>query len=331
MTRRKWLSHVVAAVSLTAFIVLGQSCATTETPEQARARQQAEEARQREEARQAWVQAFPQYDWEGDFMSVPVSGGVRITRFTRNRSEVRIPSQIRGESVIEIGHSAFSEGLWVRLTSVTIPDGVVSIGDEAFAGNRLVTITIPDSVTSIGRNAFARNQLTNVTIPDSVTSIGGHAFASNRLTSVIIPDSVTSIGEMVFALNLNLAYVTIPDSLANINSEVFLGTPFGTQLVAQRQAERRAQLAELYRQTGQSLGNLAHTTWQQQGQQNLSSFAFGNGTFTQRGGQGQILATGTFRVSGNTVVFLNSAGAHSEAELAGYRLRSGTTWFNRVF
>jgi len=309
MTRRKWLSHVVAAVSLTAFIVLGQSCATTETPEQARVRQQAEEARQQEElaaeqarqqeeARRAWAQDFPQYDWEGDFMSEPVSGGVRITRFTGNHSEVRIPSQIRGESVIEIGRNAFSE------------TGTRS-GAPIWRGMGITSVIIPDSVTHIGDSAFRDNPLTDVTIPDSIISISGRAFAGTQITRAIIPIN--------------------PDNVATIWSNAFDFTPFDQEFRLQLQAVRQARLAELYRQAGQSLGNLAHTTWQTQERQSLASFTFGNGTFTRRGYRGQIVATGTFRVSGNTVIFLNSAGVHSEIELAGYRLGHGWRAYNRVF
>ena len=61
---------------------------------------------------------------------------------------------------------------------VVIPDGVISIGDGAFAYcGSLKSVTIPDSVTSIGEWAFYNcNSLESVTIPDSVTNIGDHAF-----------------------------------------------------------------------------------------------------------------------------------------------------------
>ncbi len=95
--------------------------------------------------------------------------------------------------------------LYINNTEITgdlvIPDGVTSIGSDAFNGcTGLTSITIPNSVTSIGYSAFSGcSGLTSIEIPNSVTSIGSGAFnGCTGLTSITIPNSVTSIESAAF-------------------------------------------------------------------------------------------------------------------------------------
>ena len=131
-------------------------------------------------------------------------------------SSVTIPN-----SVISIGSSAFS--CCQSLTSVTIPNSVTSIESRTFeACSSLTSITIPNSVTSIGKAAFIASSLTYITIPNSVTSIGEEAFREcSSLTSITIPNSVTSIGEFAFDCCSSLTSITIPNSVTSIESYTF--------------------------------------------------------------------------------------------------------------
>ncbi len=97
--------------------------------------------------------------------------------------DVLIPSTIGGVAVEHIGIDAF---LKKYLTSVIIPDSVVSIGPCAFRSNLLTSVTIPDSVTSIDYRAFSTNLLTSVTIGNSLTSIDYEVFAYNPLSTITI-------------------------------------------------------------------------------------------------------------------------------------------------
>ena len=107
-----------------------------------------------------------------------------------------------------------------------IPDGVTSIGSEAFYGcTGLTSITVPDSVTSIGARAFYNCiGLTSVTIPNSVTSIGIQAFEGCKgLTNITIPNSVTSIGGSAFFGCSGLTSVTIGNGVTSIGWNAFSG------------------------------------------------------------------------------------------------------------
>ena len=83
--------------------------------------------------------------------------------------DLEIPAEIAGLPVTSIGEAAFRSSL---LTSINIPDGVISIEDWAFHRcSSLASVIIPDSVTTIGDFAFANCfGLKSVTIPQAFHS-----------------------------------------------------------------------------------------------------------------------------------------------------------------
>ena len=130
------------------------------------------------------------------------------------------------EGVTSIGNYAFQ--YCSGLISVVIPNSVVSIGRYAFDDcSSLETVTFGENsqLTSIGEGAFSYcSSLTSITIPDSVTSIGEDAFEYCRsLTSITIPDSVTSIESSAFRYCSSLTSITIPDSVTSIGEWAFYG------------------------------------------------------------------------------------------------------------
>ena len=124
------------------------------------------------------------------------------------------------DGVISIG-SAFSR--CTGLTIIKIGKGLTSIADNAFRGCKaLISIDIPDNVTSIGQSAFCEcDSLSSIIIPNSVTSIGEYAFSwCSTLTSVTLPNSLTTIENYVFK-NSALKSVVIPNSVTSIGKEAF--------------------------------------------------------------------------------------------------------------
>ena len=84
------------------------------------------------------------------------------------------------------------------------------IGGRLFSDNNFVTsVTIPNSVTRIGNNAFMNCKITNINIPESVTNIGRYAFQSTALTEITIPSSVTEIGYNILEYNNVITSITI--------------------------------------------------------------------------------------------------------------------------
>ena len=156
-----------------------------------------------------------------------------------NKEEVISP-----DFKIEDGVLVSYEGV---LEKVIIPSSVISIGEEAFAGNEsLESVVIPTSVTSIEKCAFyGCSALKSVTVPSSVTSIGPCAFYGcsslksatirGRITSIegclfkkcsslesfVIPDTVVSIGDGAFDDCSSLKSVNIPDGVVSIGDIAF--------------------------------------------------------------------------------------------------------------
>ena len=117
------------------------------------------------------------------------------------------------DGTTSIGFRAFNS--WSGLVSVTIPDCITSIGEEAFATSDLKEVTIPNSVTTIMEGAFMGcENLAGIDIPNSVTVMGGSVFSGCiNLTQIDIPNSVTSIGAGCFNECANLQNITIPGRL----------------------------------------------------------------------------------------------------------------------
>ena len=207
---------------------------------------------------------------EDDFRIDQIQSGIEITAFlasetfririsgrdhiiTAGIQDVVIPNNLYGLPVTVIGENAFREK---NLTSVTLPNSLVTIKAGAFSGNRnLTAIVIPNSVTELSSyyiwgygnyGVFQSCGLTSVTLGSSVRVIGNNAFADNKLTSITLPASVRIIDMGAFANN-QITSVSIPNGVEALigntwegaNSSVFVGNPLTTLVIPQSLASRR--------------------------------------------------------------------------------------------
>ena len=133
----------------------------------------------------------------------------------------KIKSVTIEEGVTSIGEFAFS--YCTSLTSVTIGNGVTHIGNAAFYEcYSLASVTIPNSVTEIGNGAFYLcSDLSSVEMPGSLTVLSPALFfGCTSLASVTIPESVTEIGDAAFEWCTSLTSVSIPASVQSIGEGV---------------------------------------------------------------------------------------------------------------
>ena len=107
---------------------------------------------------------------EDGFLFSKSAGEYTLIAYTGDLETVTLPLHINGATYeLDSFHGA---------RNVIIPKGMTSIGKYSFCCAALNSITIPDSVTSIGNEAFyCCDSLTSITIPSSVTSIGDKAFS----------------------------------------------------------------------------------------------------------------------------------------------------------
>lgn len=108
---------------------------------------------------------------------------------------------------------------------IDFPTKLKTIGDNAF-DNRYLTgpLVLPEGLDSIGKEAFQKNYITEVTIPESVRAIGVTAFYDNQsLKSATLNNSMESISQSLFNYCQKLAVVHGGKNVKIVDQTAFAG------------------------------------------------------------------------------------------------------------
>ncbi|MFI3240011.1 MAG: leucine-rich repeat protein, partial [Bacteroidales bacterium] len=170
------------------------------------------------------------YDYDNVNMTVTVTGYT-----TEPTGDITLPSIVTDENGESFDVTSIADGTTTTngifygctgLTSITLPESLTSIGDNAFrecSALESVTFDGDSQLTTIGDYTFhSCTNLSSIEIPTGVTEIGDSTFYNcYALTSIDIPDGVSSIGSYIFYYCTSLTTVDMSEDLTTIGSHAF--------------------------------------------------------------------------------------------------------------
>ena len=145
---------------------------------------------------------------------------------------------IRGDALG--GHPAYAIQSSKVPVTLTLPDSIVSIGNQAFSSCRTLSqVILPDTVTAIGDKAFARcSALQEINIPDSVTRMADNAFESTPLVKdalELVPGDLSAAPD----LSVPLAELTRGKRILPVRNETLYGSLYALMPAALRTCSSR--------------------------------------------------------------------------------------------
>lgn len=178
-------------------------------------------------------------------------GGITITKYIGERTEVVIPDEINGKKVTVIGSKSFMLGtednpIESPITYVDIPDSVTAIEELAFFYcKNLESVIFPENLESVGYSAFAwcsalkeirilasvkygntvfaRSGIESLKIEEGTTVIEIGSFIGTNLKKLNLPKTVEVIKGFAFHDCTKLNTVILNDGLKHIEAEAFNG------------------------------------------------------------------------------------------------------------
>ncbi|MBR3536826.1 MAG: leucine-rich repeat protein, partial [Oscillospiraceae bacterium] len=136
------------------------------------------------------------------------------------------------DTVVSIGNNAFNK--CSGLAEIKLPENLETIGNYAFQGcTSLGSVALPASVTKLGTSAFKDcTKLSDVALNEGLQTISGNAFdGCIELAEVTVPSTVTACGSNIFVNCAKLNKVIFAEGTVNIPASVLSGCKTVTEAV----------------------------------------------------------------------------------------------------
>lgn len=150
------------------------------------------------------------------------SYGIILTEYEGDRSDLTIPSEIDGKTVIGVGKNYCNENS--TISKVTLPEGVTIIGDHAFALSGLTEIVFRgNECMYIGSGAFSGTGLKHAELPRFVDAMGEGVFDECfELEEIVLPEYLQEIPAYTFR-ECGMETVRLPMTCIAIGEMAFYG------------------------------------------------------------------------------------------------------------
>ena len=113
----------------------------------------------------------------------------------------------------------------VKADSISLPNGLVTIGDRAFASafsySSKVNVNVPGSVKTIGVEAFNYANVASLTLNEGLETISSSAFTMTGITNLSLPNSLTTIGDEAFSACSSLTSLSFGNGLISLGKKAF--------------------------------------------------------------------------------------------------------------